>query len=329
MESMFLLTIIMIGIYFLTKTSYAKGFIGEFWMNIILAKMLDKNQYMLIKNILLPTENGSTQIDHIVLSEYGIFVIETKNISHWIFSNIGPYWTQVIYKKQFKFQNPTRQNYKHIKTLENIIGIKEKEMKNIVVFTGDCTFKTDVPEGVVKIENIVKYIESFTEKIIPKSKLNKYKESIDDAKIKNNIISKIKHILHVKSIKNKNQTIKSRINIYKTIAIPAISIFFILAVLSLLGSLFNQSKKTFDDIVKSNKVNVLKKEKSEIASKNNTNNETLKYPIQKNYETVRIEKNNTNKNVLYSWKNERGQKVFSNKGFPENGNYTEGKMEWY
>jgi hypothetical protein len=35
------------------------------------------------------------------------------------------------------------------------------------------------------------------------------------------------------------------------------------------------------------------------------------------------------KRAMYSWTNEKGKKVFSNKGFPEDGNYTDGKIEWY
>lgn len=37
----------------------------------------------------------------------------------------------------------------------------------------------------------------------------------------------------------------------------------------------------------------------------------------------------TNKQLMYSWKNEKGIRVFSNVGFPEDGKYSEGKMEWY
>jgi hypothetical protein len=33
--------------------------------------------------------------------------------------------------------------------------------------------------------------------------------------------------------------------------------------------------------------------------------------------------------VMYSWKNEKGIRIFSNVGFPEDGNYSEGKIEWY
>ena len=66
------------------KTSFFKGFIGEVIINIVSTLFLDKKKYHLIKNVTLPTEEGSTQIDHIIVSEYGIFVVETKNMKGWI-----------------------------------------------------------------------------------------------------------------------------------------------------------------------------------------------------------------------------------------------------
>ncbi len=60
------------------KSPWFKGVAGEFIVNFSAKLMLDKEKYHLIKNVTLPTEDGSTQIDHIIVSIYGIFVVETK-----------------------------------------------------------------------------------------------------------------------------------------------------------------------------------------------------------------------------------------------------------
>ncbi len=62
------------------KSPYMKGVIGEFQVNLLANLMLDKQHYTLFKNVTLPTEDGTTQIDHIIVSRYGVFVIETKNM---------------------------------------------------------------------------------------------------------------------------------------------------------------------------------------------------------------------------------------------------------
>lgn len=45
------------------------------------------NEYITLNDVLLPTRYGTTQIDHIVVSPYAIFVIETKNYKGWIFGH--------------------------------------------------------------------------------------------------------------------------------------------------------------------------------------------------------------------------------------------------
>jgi hypothetical protein len=61
-----------------------KGAIGEKSVAFLLSG-LDKRKYKLINNIMLSVGNKTTQIDHIIVSNYGIFVIETKNYKGWMF----------------------------------------------------------------------------------------------------------------------------------------------------------------------------------------------------------------------------------------------------
>ena len=57
-----------------------KGVLDETVINIVTWLMLDKTIYHRLNNITLPLSNGgSTQIDHVIVSVYGIFVIETKH----------------------------------------------------------------------------------------------------------------------------------------------------------------------------------------------------------------------------------------------------------
>ncbi len=94
------------------KTPIEKGIAGEFLVNLAINSRLYKKKYHLLKNVTLPTEDGTTQIDHIIVLQYGIFVIETKNMKGWIFGEEHQRtWTQKIYKHTSKFQNPLHQNY--------------------------------------------------------------------------------------------------------------------------------------------------------------------------------------------------------------------------
>ncbi len=116
-----------------------------------------------MRDVTLPTSDGTTQIDHIIVSIYGIFVIETKNMKGWIFgSENQATWTQKIYKHTNKFQNPLRQNYKHTKALETLLRIKPSKIHSVVVFVGDSTFKTPMPPNVIKGIGFIRYIKSTT-----------------------------------------------------------------------------------------------------------------------------------------------------------------------
>jgi hypothetical protein len=56
-----------------------------------------------------------------------VFVVETKNMKGWIFgSATQPFWTQKIFRSNYKFQNPLHQNYKHVKTLQALPGLGDQ-----------------------------------------------------------------------------------------------------------------------------------------------------------------------------------------------------------
>jgi hypothetical protein len=88
---------------------------------------LDPEHYNVLDNIILPSDGNttSTQIDHIVVSTYGIFCIETKNHKGSIYgSSKSKYWKQYIYSHQYSLYNPLWQNYGHIKALEKILTLR-------------------------------------------------------------------------------------------------------------------------------------------------------------------------------------------------------------
>ena len=141
--SWFIPLMLLIG---LLKSPWAKGQIGELLVRLFAHWQLDKQTYRRLHNVTLNTPDGTTQIDHVFLSPYGIFVLGMKNMSGWIFgSEKQAQWTQKLYKRAFKFQNPLRQNYKHLKALEATLGVNPEHLHSVITFIGGSTFKTEVP----------------------------------------------------------------------------------------------------------------------------------------------------------------------------------------
>ena len=141
--------------------SFLKGLSGELQSTLAKKVFLNANVYEDINNVTLPTSNGTTQIDHIIVSRFGTFVVETKNMSGWIFGDEkSPQWTQSLPGgKKFQFQNPLHQNYKHVKALQEFLGVEEEKIFSVVMFWGEAEFKTPMPSNVMT-HGYVPYIKS-------------------------------------------------------------------------------------------------------------------------------------------------------------------------
>ena len=164
------------------KSSF-KGFLGETVINVAMWLKLEKNVYHRLNGITLPRANGgSTQIDHIIVSVYGIFVIETKNYKGWIYgSEKQKQWTQAFPNgSKFKFQNPLRQNYLHIKTLANLLGLELSYFHSMIAFIGECELKTrdELPEHVLT-SGMVSYVKKKQDEILTEDEVKSIVEQIN------------------------------------------------------------------------------------------------------------------------------------------------------
>ncbi|MEQ1635793.1 MAG: NERD domain-containing protein [Methylococcales bacterium] len=183
------------------RSAWLKGIMGEFIVNLSAKLFLDKQKYHLIKNVTLPTDDGSTQIDHVIVSKYGVFVIETKNMTGWIFGDPNQKtWTQKIYRHTSKFQNPLHQNYKHVKTLESLLGLNDHQLFSVVVFVGGSTFKTEMPENVAYGGGYIRFIKSKTQAVLTESEVKEITGKIESGRLTASFKTNREHVRHVKNI---------------------------------------------------------------------------------------------------------------------------------
>lgn len=184
-----------ITLFFILKSSWFKGKIGEFHINFLLKRFLDNEDFHLLKNITIPCKSGTTQIDHILISKYGIFVVETKNYKGWIFgSEKQKTWTQVIYKKSYKFQNPLHQNYKHLKCLEDILGISDHYFFSVIIFSNEATFKTKLPINVTFPKKAINYIQSQQQELLSHQEVQGILKKIQSVQLKPGLKTNFLHI---------------------------------------------------------------------------------------------------------------------------------------
>ena len=160
-----------------SESSYssAAGKSGERSVSWILGSLPD--EYMVLNDVTIPDQKTNpdkdytTQIDHVVVSPYGIFVIETKNYSGWIFGNEkSQNWKQTFKTTEGRFfYNPIKQNWGHIYALAERLRLKTSLFKPIVVFSDDCELHVESDTPVVYLSQLKGIILSYTQPIIPQS----------------------------------------------------------------------------------------------------------------------------------------------------------------
>ena len=199
--------IFVILLFAFLKSPWFKGYFGEFLVKVLTKFMLNKDHYHAFHNVMLVTPDGTTQIDHIFVSRYGLFVIETKNMKGWIFGDPSqPTWTQQIYKKKYSFQNPLRQNYKHVKALEALLGVSQEVIHSVIVFVGDSTFKTAMPSNVTHTIGLVAYIKSKTQQVLSDTQVQSIISEVGSGKLKASFRAQREHIQNLKSRNDPNSS---------------------------------------------------------------------------------------------------------------------------
>jgi hypothetical protein len=158
------LALILAGkVYFKAVFPRLKGFIGERKTRKALEALPE--DHIVLHDLLLQNGDKTSQIDHVVISPQGIFIIETKAYDGWIFgSEKAEYWTQVMGKKKQRFYNPVRQNRSHVQALKNTLArYGDPLYVPVVVFSDACELRrvdtTTTP--VIHRKELVDFILNF------------------------------------------------------------------------------------------------------------------------------------------------------------------------
>lgn len=193
---------------FLFNPASFKGRVGEKQVSRLL-QTLDPETHILLNDLYIPKGNGQTsQVDHVLISPKGIFVIETKNYNGWISgAENSPTWTAIKYKHRFYFPNPIWQNYGHIKSIQEYLGDTAAGIPfySVVVFCHNATMKVKQPirdADVVHIRNLLPLVASKqTEEPITKFRQEKIKLLLSKLYIQDRQERKIQNQNHIRQIK--------------------------------------------------------------------------------------------------------------------------------
>ncbi|WP_404427383.1 NERD domain-containing protein [Ureibacillus chungkukjangi] len=163
-----------------------KGELGEYKINIQLDQFPKNYKHisdLMIKNA--KSSTGFSQIDHIIITPYGLFVIETKNYQGTIYG--GKDRKTWLVNGKFKMMSPLVQNFGHIQAIKNVLEPSYQDyFISMVSFTKRCTFKIDEELRQISSNELVVYdieLSEFINRKIAIRKLQNEEPFLSDIEI--------------------------------------------------------------------------------------------------------------------------------------------------
>lgn len=159
----------------------------------------------ILRNVYIPKEDGTwSEIDVLFLTEKGIFVLESKNYSGWIFGSEKDFqWTAMLPNKQKnRFYNPVMQNRNHIKWLTEYLG-QEYPMFSLIVFSERCELKkitVDIKDvHVIQRDDLGRYVKAYWEQrptVLSESQVEELYEKLLPLTNKDEV-TKVQHVENI------------------------------------------------------------------------------------------------------------------------------------
>lgn len=201
-----------------------KGKRGEQYVAKILEQL--PGDYIVLNDLVFPTDKGTTQVDHIVLSKYGVFAIETKNYTGEIYGDDDrKEWTQVIvtevtYRKKWwktytyvtknQFYNPIKQAYGHVYRIKELLrDYPHLPIIPVVVFAGGADLsKVNSRNHVIYGDQLLAFITSFRSTYLNDDEFFLVQSVLQ----KENVRQIIDNKTHVRNLKRAEDEIRNTIN---------------------------------------------------------------------------------------------------------------------
>ena len=162
-----------------------RGDIAETRVRRILATGLKKSSYTTFNNLTLPTGGGTTQVDHLVVSRFGIFVITSQYVRGWVSGGeFQERWKQDHFRNISRFDNPVHQNALQSQAVEKFLKISPSKLHRIVVLVGHKGVKTQMPLNVIQAEALMPYMRKKAIKLLDAEEANRLLKTIEEGSIR-------------------------------------------------------------------------------------------------------------------------------------------------
>ncbi len=143
--------------------------------------LLNSKEYRYFDKVILPTEDETTQIDHIIVSRFGVFIVEAlglkgsvrgeKNDSSWTVKSDG---------NSQDIPNPVLSSAKHIEALERIFGLRPEMIFPLLVVPATTDFESETVDNVISVRDYRNFIHSKKEPLLGEFEVQELVDKMDN-----------------------------------------------------------------------------------------------------------------------------------------------------
>lgn len=174
-----------------------RGWWGEYKVNLMLKLCLGRDYTVLSNSIyrgMRPDE--TTQVDHVVVSRFGLFVLETKCLKGRIIVDRAQpaSWLQIVGRRKYRMQSPLFQNYSHVKAIQRVTGVHASKIHSYAVMAGTATFPEGVPERVYGIWDAMRKIQSYRDPVFTRAHVAEQVRALRRRQVRGGLFAARRHV---------------------------------------------------------------------------------------------------------------------------------------
>jgi restriction system protein len=161
-----------------------RGTSGQTRARRMLSANLQKNQYTVVSDLTIPAGGGTVRIDHLVISQFGIFVLESVNRRGKISgTEFQDRWKEYRYGRFKRFDNPLHQNYLAIEALGQLLHLPHSAFHSIVLVGDSGSLVDKMPANVIPMQRLIPFIRKKSKKLLPPEEANLVLREVEAARL--------------------------------------------------------------------------------------------------------------------------------------------------
>ena len=168
------------------------GTTGSSRVGRLLAAGLDRHRYTILSNFTLAAGGGIVHFEHLVISRFGIFVIDTVHRGGWISgSEVQERWQQKSLGKIHRFDNPIHANFLRVQALAQLLDMPVSRFHPVVVFSGHAGFRSQQPGKVFAVGRVLAHIRGQRRELLMAQEADRAVMRIRDARIQTGFLGRM------------------------------------------------------------------------------------------------------------------------------------------